>query len=158
MTDLRGGLDGGGKVVRNLYINRPDENEVGLFGAVQKSGSGLSRRRHRLAKRGRRRGRSCGSDCGADIRPTFRIEDSWAQGRVVGREGVGGIVGRIDSDLLIDSGIVSLSWFAGDVVGDVAGGLAGEVVDEALRMRLSIVGRWRAFAARRRAVCSVPKI
>ena len=56
------------------------------------------------------------------IQNGFRIEDSWAQGRVVGSEGVGGIVGRIE-----DTSAVSLSWFAGDVVGDVAGGLAGTV-------------------------------
>ena len=58
------------------------------------------------------------------IHESFRIEGSWAQGRVVGSEGVGGIVGQIEKYY----SAVSLSWFAGDVVGDVAGGLAGEVV------------------------------
>ena len=118
-----GRLDGGGKVVRNLYINRPDEDEVGLFGAVRKfdagdaiiSGIGLQN----AVVVGRNQ---VGAIAGL-IHERFRIEGSWAQGRVVGREGVGGIIGQIGI-----RGTVSLSWFAGDVVGDVAGGLAGEVV------------------------------
>ena len=123
-----GSLDGGGKVVRNLYINRPDENDVGLFGAVQKISSasdggivaGIGLQNAVVV------GRNQVGAIAGQIQFGFRIEDSWAQGRVVGSEGVGGIVGQIDS-FSNRGGTVSLSWFAGDVVGDVAGGLAGEV-------------------------------
>ena len=45
------------------------------------------------------------------------------KGASSGGENVGGIVGQIDNN-----SAVSLSWFAGDVVGDVAGGLAGEIL------------------------------
>ena len=117
-----GGLDGGGKVIRNLYINRPDEDEVGLFSAVQSNlsivGIGLQ---NAVVVGGDRVGAIAGR-----IYADFSIEDSWAQGRVVGSEDVGGIVGQVGNN-----SAVSLSWFAGDVVGDIAGGLAGEVLQDA---------------------------
>ena len=127
-----GRFDGGGKVVRNLYINRPDENDVGLFGAVRKISSasdggivaGIGLQNAVVV------GRNQVGAIAGRIQFGFRIEDSWAQGRVVGSEGVGGIVGQIDS-FSNRGGTVSLSWFAGDVVGDVAGGLAGEVLRDA---------------------------
>ena len=68
-----GRFNGGGKVVRNLYINRPDEDEVGLFGAVRKTqnqldggiiaGIGLQNAVVVGAQSG-------GGDCGADT-PTL---------------------------------------------------------------------------------------
>ena len=120
-----GRLDGDGRVIRNLHINRPDEYEVGLFAAVQGiSGNG------NIAGIGLQNavivGRNQVGAIAGRIFGNFRIENSWAQGRVVGSEGVGGIVGQVE-----DRSTVSQSWFAGDVMGDVAGGLAGTISRDA---------------------------
>ena len=116
-----GGLDGGGKVIRDLHINRPDEDGVGLFGAADRGD---------IADIGLQNATIVGRDWVGGIvgegNNGFLIERSWAQGRVVGREGVGGIIGQIDVDLNA-GGTVSQSWFVGDVVGAVAGGLAGTI-------------------------------
>ena len=62
-NNFNGGLDGGGKVVRDLYINRPDENEVGLFSFVQNNGSIADIGLQNVVAIGAQSG---GSDCGAD--------------------------------------------------------------------------------------------
>ena len=111
-----GSLDGGDKVIRNLYINRPEDDDVGLFGGVNGDGdiAGIGLQNAVIV------GRNQVGAIAGRIQFGFRIEDSWAQGRVVGGEGVGGIVGQIEN-----TSTVSQSWFAGDVVGDIAGGFGG---------------------------------
>ena len=66
------------------------------------------------------------------------IAQSWARGRVVGEDSVGGLIGSATAG----AAKISLSWFAGDVEarGDAVGGVAGYVgSDDAV-----IVDSWAA--------------
>ena len=67
-----------------------------------------------------------------------RIAQSWARGRVVGEDSVGGLIGSATAD----AAEISLSWFAGDVEarGDAVGGVAGYVGSDAA----VIVDSWAA--------------
>ena len=67
-----------------------------------------------------------------------KIAQSWARGRVVGEDSVGGLIGSATAG----AAEISLSWFAGDVEarGDAVGGVAGYVGSDAA----VIVDSWAA--------------
>jgi hypothetical protein len=111
---LNGTFHGQGYEIRDLFINRPNENDVGLFGVVNEGGvikdigavnvivvgdyyvGGLV---------GRNRG---------------TVSNSYSSGNVDGYQGVGGLVG------INDQGTVSNSYSTGSVSdGRYVGGLAG---------------------------------
>ena len=119
-----GGLDGGERVIRNLYIDNNGVN-VGLFAQIGSGG--------RVASVGLEAARIVGGDgsgtdnVGAIAGSIGRGEmvEVWAIGRVESGSGrAGGLVGR-DTD---DAFSLDRSWFAGEVVeggsGD-SGGLLG---------------------------------
>jgi hypothetical protein len=108
-----GTFDGQGHEICDLYINRPDEDNVGLFGVVRKEaviknigvvnitvigGAGV--------------GGLVGDHCGT-------VTKSYSTGGVSGDSSVGGVVGW-------SGGNVSDSYFTGTVTGNLSiGGLAG---------------------------------
>ena len=70
------------------------------------------------------------------------IAQSWARGRVVGEDSVGGLIGGLIGSATAGAAEISLSWFAGDVEarGDAVGGVAGYIgSDDAV-----IVDSWAA--------------
>ena len=72
------------------------------------------------------------------------IAQSWARGRVVGEDSIGGLIGSATAG----AAEISLSWFAGDVEarGDAVGGVAGYVgSDDAV-----IVDSWAVARGHRR--------
>ena len=111
---FRGAFDGGGNVVRDLRIDRADENHVGLFAALNAEVIDLGLDDARITG-----GNNVGAVAGA-ISTSGDLQEVWARGRVAGGATVGGLAGNIDG------GDISSSWFAGQVAGnDFVGGLAG---------------------------------
>ena len=140
--DFTGVFDGGGHTIANLYINRPSNDYVGLFGQIR-SGAAV----RNLGLRGVEItgkdyvGGLAGFSASATINSSYvtgtisgnsrvgglvgrtgvvTISTSYATGTVSGNRFVGGLVG------LIWSGPVSASYATGTVSGDnEVGGLAG---------------------------------
>jgi len=108
-----GSFDGQGYEIEDLFINRPDESYVGLFGEVGQGG---------VTKNvGLVNATVIGSDYvgGLAGHTEGSVSDSYSNGNVTGRENVGSLVGHND-------GIVSNSHSGGSVTGDSrAGGLVG---------------------------------
>ena len=88
---FQGNFDGNGKRVRNLIINRPTEDCIGLFGHVQSMGNGAIE--------------------------NLGMEDC----NITGQSYVGGLVGRFDYDAVMTncyvSGSVSGNQYVGGLVG-----------------------------------------
>ena len=111
---FRGAFDGGGNAVRDLRIDRADENHVGLFAALNAEVIDLGLDDARITG-----GNNVGAIAGA-ISTSGDLQEVWARGRVAGGATVGGLAGNVDD------GDISSSWFAGQVAGDdFVGGLAG---------------------------------
>ena len=110
---FRGGFDGQGYEIKNLLINRPDEEEVGLFGHIGEGGTvrnvGLTTVNvTAFAVAGGVAGNNGGT-----------VTDSYATGSVTALVVVGGLVGD-------NSGTVTVSYATGSVAGDsTVGGLVG---------------------------------
>ena len=112
VIDLQGHFDGKRKVIRNLRINRPAEDNVGLFemGGVLKN-IGLEN----VNVRGKNSvGALVGWNAGT-------VEASYATGTVRGKDYVGGLVGMDSS-----GGIIKVSYANVNVSGEeLVGGLIG---------------------------------
>ncbi|MDF2657836.1 MAG: filamentous hemagglutinin outer membrane protein [Paenibacillus sp.] len=112
-TQFTGVFDGAGHVIRNLTINRPSQDGVGLFGMI---GSGGVVRNLRLEGGSIAGGNFTGALSGNN---SGTVERSHASADVKGRGVVGGLIGY-------DNGRISASFVTGDVAGtDNVGGLAG---------------------------------
>ena len=108
-----GVLDGQGYEIRDLYINRPDEDGVGLFGAVEGSIANIG-----IAGAAVTGGMGVGALVGAN---TGSISFSYSTGSVSGEGGVGGLAGGNGLE-----GKLSNSYSNAAVTGMVGvGGLAG---------------------------------
>jgi hypothetical protein len=110
-----GSFDGQGYEVCDLFINRPDESEVGLFGAVGEGGVignvGVN-------------GNVTGYDNAGGVvgKNEGTISNSYANCRAIGNYNVGGLVGKNDNS----EGTVTNSYATGNVTGaDNVGGLVG---------------------------------
>ncbi len=136
-----GSFDGQGFEIRDLFINRPDESLVGLFGELNGYGliknigvvnatmTGKSYVGGLVAKNA---GAVSNSFCNGTVTGTGdeyigglvglhlgTVSNSYFNGKVIGNEEVGGLVGR-------NSGTVSNSYSAGSVTGNSwVGGLVG---------------------------------
>jgi len=136
-----GTFDGQGYEIRDLYINRPDEDVVGLFGLVDAGGSFIQD--IGMVKAAVIGGSAVGSLVGSN---DGTVRNSFSIGSVTGVDGVGGLVGS-NSGTIINSyssgnvtgeervgilagnskGAVSNSYSTGNVTGhDDVGGLVGE--------------------------------
>jgi filamentous hemagglutinin family protein len=113
---FRGSFDGQGFVISNLTINRPSENNVGLFGRTDFSAS--------LVNIGISGGRVAGKDyVGPLVAINFgNIENSYAATTVTGNTRVGGLVGNSTKNTITNS------YATGSVIGHrYVGGLVGEL-------------------------------
>jgi len=141
-------LDGQGHEIRDLFISRPNESAVGLFGAVYEGGvikdvgvvnvtvtgnftvGGLVGLNHKGTVSN---SYSTGSVSGNDQQVgglmgsnTGTVSNSYSTGNVTGYDSVGGLVGLLMG--LFDQATVSNSYSTGSVTGyDSVGGLVGFV-------------------------------
>jgi hypothetical protein len=113
-TTFIGTLDGQGYEIRDLFINRPDEIFVGLFGIVDEGG--------RIEDIGVVNADVTGEVVGGLVgRNGGTVSNSYSSGNVSGEEGAGGLVGFNNND-----GTVSNSYSTGYVTGSAfVGGLVG---------------------------------
>jgi hypothetical protein len=139
-----GTFDGQGYEIRDLFINRPDEGDVGLFGLVGKEGVIKDIGVVNVSAIGKD---SVGGLVGYNNWGT--VGNSYSTGNVTGYENVGGLVGENHyASTVSDSyssanvnghedigglvgynyyGTVGNSYFSGSVIGDsTVGGLVGE--------------------------------
>jgi len=140
-----GSLDGQGYELCDLFINRPDESAVGLFGVVDAGGIienigiidgditgyedvgrlvGYSRGTVRIAY-------TCGNVTGyLDVGSLVGLNDgtvssSYSGGRITGRDGIGGLVGKNEGTV---SNSYSISTVNGnDFLGNLVGANVGTV-------------------------------
>lgn len=108
-----GSFDGQGYEIKDLFINRPDEDSVGLFGEVGKEGITKDIGVVNLTVIGNDYvGGLVGHSDGT-------VSNSYSAGMVTGQEHVGSLVGH-------NGGIVNNSYASGSVTGDSrVGGLVG---------------------------------
>ena len=115
-SSFSGVFNGGGYDIRGLQSNRPNEDDIGLFGNI---GSGASIVGARIVD-----GRFTGDDYVGGLAgwSDGNISSSWSSSEVSGSDYVGGLVGDVYG------GSVSFSWSSGAVSGEErVGGLVGEV-------------------------------
>ena len=110
-----GSFDGQGYEICDLFINRPDESEVGLFGVVGEVGVignvGVN-------------GNVTGYDNAGGLvgKNEGTVSNSYSTCKVIGNLNVGGLVGKSDNS----EGAVTDSYSSGNVTGDNnVGGLVG---------------------------------
>ena len=109
-----GSFDGQGYEIRDLFINRPDESDVGLFSVVETGG--VIENVHVV------NGDIIGYEAVASLVGHNRgtIRNSYAHGNVAGDLDVGSLVG-------VNGGTINNSYSSGDVTGrDSIGGLTGK--------------------------------
>jgi hypothetical protein len=139
-------LDGQGYVIRDLFINRPDENFVGLFGVVN-GYWGLTKCYGVIKNVGVVNASVTGLDevgglAGGSVDNT--VSNCYCTANVTGRNHVGGLVGTSGAS-------VSSCHSAGNVAGnDHVGGLAGEniyggIIDESYSI-CSVSGNETAYS------------
>ncbi|MFA5060837.1 MAG: GLUG motif-containing protein [Candidatus Pacearchaeota archaeon] len=125
---FRGSFDGRSFVVKNLYINRPSQTYVGLFGRISDDVIIKNVGLINVSVVGNER---VGSLVGYSERG--RVINSYASGNVSGNENVGGLVGS----LLVGS--IESSHFTGNVKGNKdIGGLLGRKQEGGVRNSFSI--------------------
>jgi hypothetical protein len=112
-----GTFDGRGHVIRNLYINRPDEDHIGLFGAVEWGGE---INRLGLVEADITGGGLVGTLAGANYSGT--ITNCGATGAVSGKIFTGGLVG-FNAAVIINC--YSTSYSTGVASFIIVGGLVG---------------------------------
>ena len=111
---LSGTIDGQGHVIRDLFINRPDEELVGLFGGVHPQGviDNIGLLNADVSGGGVWVGGLVGRNEGS-------VSNSYSGGNVIGESDVGGLAG-------VNTGTVINCYFSGNVTGDSeVGGLVG---------------------------------
>ncbi len=124
-TLFSGTFDGKGRVIEGLFINRPEDDYVGLFGWVRKGGSveNLGLEGGSVTGGERYVGGLAGYNSGT-------VSDCYATGAVSGESYVGGLVGRNGfyeatvSDCYA-TGAVSGEWEIGGLVGRNNGTVSG---------------------------------
>ncbi|MDH4366682.1 MAG: hypothetical protein OEV57_00890 [Dehalococcoidia bacterium] len=142
-SPIVGSVDGQGYEIRDLFIDRPDQDSVGLFGIIDEGGVIKNIGVVSLNVTGRI---GVGSLLGNNWGGT--VMDCYSSGSVAGAEFVGGLIGMNDDGTVINcrsasgvagdlytggligghwSGLVSNSYSNGTVIGqDGVGGLVGE--------------------------------
>ncbi len=109
-----GSLDGQGYEICDLFIDRPDESQVGLFGVVETGGV--------IENVGVVNSNITGYEAVGSLVGFSRgtVSNSYAHGNMAGDLDVGGLVG-------VNDGTVSTSYSSGSLAGrDGAGGLVGK--------------------------------
>jgi hypothetical protein len=122
---FRGYLDGKGSEITSLYINRPVETEVGLFGScllVNNVIKNIKMDAHYIVGQDK-----VGSLCGyIEHGVTLKIENCVSYGKVIGRNYIGGLIGTMYTEGMGVFGGIKNSYTSGAVRGnDYVGGFAG---------------------------------
>lgn len=152
LTYFSATLDGKGYIIRNLHINRPNENNVGLFAEVKDDAMIKSITfQNAIVK-----GENNVGVVAAIINNRISIENTNVSGTVSGREGVGGLVGVAILSKVKESGssvtvngentvgglvgennqsTMELSYATGNVtgIGESVGGLVGSVLSAGVK-------------------------
>jgi len=144
-----GTLDGNGYKITGLYINRPDETEVALFGFIV-NGAGISNVKLEdvdvtgdIAVGGLVGWNNGGSISSSSVSGTVNgysaggligdnsgsINDSYASGNVTGAESVGGLVGYNFGNGTISNSHATSKVTGGDVIGGLVGYNSGGISD-----------------------------
>jgi len=116
---LVGRFDGNGHVIQNLYINRPEEDYVGLFGRVYREVLNIGVENIQVVGK-EYVGGLVGWNDGT-------VTQSYSTGLVVGNYSAGGLVGYNNMGLVTQSysmGSVSGGRYVGGLVGDNIGAIA----------------------------------
>jgi hypothetical protein len=109
-----GYFDGQGYVVRNLYINRPNDNGIGLFRTIAAAGAVINVRLEGGSIRG---AHYVGSLAGGSRSPS--VFGCSAEVAVSGISRIGGLMG-------LNRGVIDASYATGSITGDYyVGGLVG---------------------------------
>jgi hypothetical protein len=109
-----GSFDGQGYEIRDLFISRPDESDVGLFGVIEAGGV--------IENVGIVKGNVTGYDSVGGLvgQNEGSVRNCYAYGKVTGDLDVGNLIG-------VNGGSVSNSYSSGSVTGrDDVGGLVGK--------------------------------
>jgi hypothetical protein len=137
-----GSFDGQGYEIRDLFINRPDEPDVGLFGVVDEGGvienvgvvanGNVTGNGDVGGLVGKNEGTVSNSYCTGNVTGTLNVgglvgwnfggtvTDTYSTGNVIGLDNVGGLVGW-------NTGTASNSYATGGVTGNTSvGGLVGK--------------------------------
>lgn len=112
-----GSLDGRGHTITGLFIDRPDQQNVGLFGSVSSDTASIEN----IALTDVR---ITGGNLTGALAGTFgaTIRNASSTGRVIGKNDTGGLVGR-------NEGAIATSYSTSAVTGNTAvGGLAGRSI------------------------------
>jgi hypothetical protein len=132
-----GSFDGQRYEIRDLFIDRPDENRVGLFGVVSDEGVIQNIGLMNLAVTGNE---YVGGLAGENLNGT--VQDSYSNGNVVGDWHIGGLVGwnwgSVINSYAADS--VSGSGYGGGLVGDNSGTVSNSYSTGSLTVRSYVGG------------------
>jgi len=116
-----GNFDGNGHEISNLRINRPDQDNIGVFGVI---GDGAVIENVGLTNVTVVGGNTVGGLVGTNSFGDETISNSYVTGEVTGKTDVGGLVGSIGIGTIEDS------YSTADVTGETqVGGLAGFTED-----------------------------
>ncbi len=119
-NEFVGNYDGDGHTISNLFINRPGQNQVGLFGAVNNSELQNLGLPDVQVTGGGRVGALFGLTNGSTT-----ITNSYSSGTVTGGINTGGLGGSLNTDLVASSNYSSASVSSS---GSSSGGLFGNAV------------------------------
>ncbi|MFA7578438.1 MAG: GLUG motif-containing protein [Candidatus Muiribacteriota bacterium] len=120
-----GKFDGNGQTISNLYINRPGEDFIGLFGAIGNSTKNISN--VFLSNINLTGQNKVGGLCGASIGVISKVGVS---GNITSVNDVGGVVGRLGAE--VDSGSLDNAFSSVDIYSTGTthiGGLVGYTYD-----------------------------
>ncbi|CAI6034664.1 S-layer homology domain-containing protein [Cohnella sp. JJ-181] len=121
-NEFKGSFDGNGFVIRNLTIDRPNENNVGLFGSAYQATIANVHVTNAIVE-----GYSSVGGI-AGILTDSSLSKAFFQGKVTGNETVGGLVGYNDFSQISDSyagGQIALGAHPGDSFGGLVGYSSG---------------------------------
>ncbi len=131
-TSFGGTFDGNGYEIRDLYINRPEKNNVGLFGRISE-GAEVNINNLGLIDANIRGNNRVGTIIGSNFNGT--LSNLYASGYVRGSNEVGGLIG-------LNGGLVKNSYTTVEVTGGtIIGGLVGHNYFESFTPIRYIIGR-----------------
>ena len=140
---FRGVFDGGGNVVRGLFIGGRGDPHTGLIAYA--SGSVVSVGLDDVYVSGgadNEEGFGSGALVGGLIGGGL-VSESWARGEIIGHTGAGGLIGALGTGG--GAATVSASWFAGRVVSRAGGfALAGGLLGQMNNAGAAVIDSWAA--------------
>ena len=123
--NARVNFDGNGYTISNMWINRPNTNNVGLFGYITSENSSITNLHLINVKIN---GRNHVGGIAGIIRSGFMIENCSVQGTIIGNEGMGGIISEAITYNKGSETAIEKCYFQGVIMGkNTIGGILGHV-------------------------------